>query len=110
MTSMMMMMIMLMTMAMAMTVAMQVTVAATVMLMMMMVNMQRELRDLLSDDCKAACSMFIFLYLEHERGEPVLHGERQASVRCHRPGLVGLTDDYWTNDGMLIMVRFLLQS
>ena len=78
-------------------------------IVIVMATVQRELRDLLSDDYKAAWSMFIFLSLEPKRGEPVLHGERQASVRCHRQGLVGLTDDYWTNDDM-IMVHYLLQS
>ena len=76
-------------------------------IVIVMATLQRELRDLLSDDYKAAWSMFILFSLEHEGGEPVLHGERQASVRCHRQGLVELTDDYWTNDDMLIMVQFL---
>ena len=78
-------------------------------IVIVMATVQRELRDLLNDDYKAAWSMFIFLSLEPKRGEPVLHGERQASVRCHGQGLVGLTDDYWTNDDM-IMVHYLLQS
>ena len=79
-------------------------------IVIVMATVQRELRDLLSDDYKAAWSVYIFLSVELERGEPVLRGERQASVRCHRQGLVGLTDDYWTSDDMLIMVHFVLQS